>query len=105
MNSKSKSKLVIQLADGSLMTPLGETAHRETIDVGGIKVKLRIPIVDAKGTYDLLLGRDWLKAVQAVGNYRHNTYTIESSSNSQETSTVIRNYYERWAETVNDIAK
>ena len=73
---RKKSKLVIQLANGELKTPVGEMVEKEPINVGGVKVRLRMPVMDAKGSYDILLGRDWLHAVNAIGNYRKNTYVI-----------------------------
>src|SRR5436305_8411893 len=35
-----------------------------------------MPVMDSKGSYDILLGRDWLHAVNAVGDYEKNQYTI-----------------------------
>ena len=69
-------RLLIQLANGELEPPFGETAYKETIDVGGVKVKLRMPVMDSRGSYDILLGRDWLHMVSTIGNYRTNQYVI-----------------------------
>ena len=38
-------------------------------------------VVDVKSSYDILLGRDWLHAVSAVGNYRRNSYIISKDGN------------------------
>jgi hypothetical protein len=76
IDMKTNSRYVIQLADGTVTKPAGETRRREQVNVQGVKVDLRMPIVDSKGTYDILLGRDWLHAVQAIGDYANNTYTI-----------------------------
>ena len=69
---RKKSKLVIQLANGDLETPVGETVEKEPINIGGVEVRLHMPVIDVKGSYDILLGRDWLHAVSAIGNYRKN---------------------------------
>ena len=87
---KKKSKLVIQLANGEFEPPIGETAFKETIDIGGVEVRLRMPVMDSKGSYDILLGRDWLHAVSAVGNYRMNQYVI--SKDGKEVTLAGRRY-------------
>lgn len=75
---KKGSKYLIQLANGDLEAPFGETAAKETITVKGVEAKLRMPVMDSKGSYDILLGRDWLHAVNAVGQYRKNEYSISN---------------------------
>ena len=35
-----------------------------------------MPVVDSKNLYDILLGRDWLHAVNAVAHYAKNQYKI-----------------------------
>jgi len=77
LSTSKKCKYLLQLVDGSLKSPEGQTKHREIVEVRGTKVKLRMPVVDAKGSYDILLGRDWLSAMQAVGDYKSNTYRIQ----------------------------
>lgn len=75
---KRKSKLIMQLADGGHTTPIGQTAEKELVDVQGVKVALRMPVVDSKNTYDILLGRDWLHQTKAVGTYDENAYVIQA---------------------------
>src|SRR3954469_4554530 len=73
---KKESQLTFHLANGEVEKPVGETLERQTIDVQGVKVKLRMPVVDSKDSYDVLLGRDWLHAVDAVARYSKNYYKI-----------------------------
>jgi hypothetical protein len=70
------SKLTFQLANGEIGSPIGETKSRQVIDVEGVKVKLRMPVVESNDTYDVLLGRDWFHAVNAVAHYSQNRYKI-----------------------------
>ena len=37
-----------------------------------------MPVLDAKGQYDILLGQDWLSAVKAVGYYNDRRYVIKN---------------------------
>ncbi|TMC14077.1 MAG: hypothetical protein E6J34_24045, partial [Chloroflexi bacterium] len=77
-----ESKLTFQLADGSMGAPVGETKSRQVINVEGVEVKLRMPVIDSQGTYDVLLGRDWLHAVDAVARYSKNQYKISRKGKS-----------------------
>ena len=38
-----------------------------------------MPVVDSKNSYDILLGRDWLHAVNAVAKYSQNMYKISKN--------------------------
>jgi hypothetical protein len=78
---RKKSRVRIELANGEIEVPIGETARKEPVNIGGVEVQLRMPVVDAKSSYDILLGRDWLHAVSAVGNYRRNSYIISKDGN------------------------
>ncbi len=62
--------------NGDIERPVGETAEREIISVEGIEVALKMPVFDSHNSYDILLGRDWLYAVKAVGEYDKNSYKI-----------------------------
>jgi len=73
---KRESQLTFHLANGEIEKPVGETLERQTINVQGVKVKLRMPVVDSRDSYDVLLGRDWLHAVNAVAKYSKNLYKI-----------------------------
>ena len=53
---RTKSKLIIQLANGDYEKPIGETAEKELINIGGVEVGLRMPVMDSKNSYDILLG-------------------------------------------------
>ena len=44
----------------------------------GVKVALRMSVVDSKDSYDILLGRDWLHKVKAIGTYGENKYSIQA---------------------------
>src|SRR4051812_45056175 len=35
-----------------------------------------MPVIDSQDSYDILLGRDWLHAVNAIANYAKNEYHI-----------------------------
>lgn len=70
------SHLTFHLANGELAKPIGETKQRQTITVEGIQVSLKMPVVDSRDSYDILLGRDWLHAVNAVARYAKNQYKI-----------------------------
>jgi deoxyuridine 5'-triphosphate nucleotidohydrolase len=51
-------------------------ARKEDVEIKGLKVALRMPIVDSKNSYDILLGRDWLHLTKAIGDYEENSYVI-----------------------------
>src|SRR5436305_5966679 len=69
-------KYVIQMANSTHKSPFSKTAERETIIINGIEASLRMLVMDSKGSYNILLGRNWLHAVNAVGDYKKNQYTI-----------------------------
>lgn len=70
------SHLTFHLANGEIARPVGETKQRQVINVEGVEVSLKMPVVDSKDSYDILLGRDWLHAVNAVARYAKNQYKI-----------------------------
>src|SRR4051812_31398661 len=77
-----ESKLTFQLANGQFGSPIGETKSRQVLDIEGVRVKLRMPVVDSNDSYDVLLGRDWLHAVDAVAHYSKNQYSISRKGKS-----------------------
>ena len=70
------SCLSFHLANGEVAKPVGETIDRQTISIQGVEVSLKMPVVDSKDSYDILLGCDWLHAVNAVAHYAKNQYKI-----------------------------
>src|SRR4051812_5533813 len=76
---KKRMSVVLQLTNGAHSKPIGQTAEKEIVNIQGVKVALRMPIVDSQNSYDILLGRDWLFQVKAVGDYDKNTYTIQAN--------------------------
>ena len=74
-----ESKLTFHLANGEIEKPVGETLERQTINVQGVEVRLKMPVVDSRDSYDILLGRDWLHAVNAVAKYSENMYKISKN--------------------------
>lgn len=81
---KKKTNIVIMLADGGTSRPIGQTANKEIINVRGLKVALRMPVVDSKNSYDILLGRDWLKQTKAIGDYSKNSYKIRVNGRTEK---------------------
>ena len=68
----------IELANGTIETPVGETVGQESIELGGVLVNMRLPIVKSHGAYGILLGRDWLRRVSATADYRNMVYRIKA---------------------------
>ena len=63
------------LADGTMQKPLGRTEEVRA-DVGGVAVQQAFNVLNARNSYDVLLGMDWLRAVRARANFEDGTYTI-----------------------------
>ena len=47
------------------------------LTIAGVTAKVKAYIVPGKATYNLLLGRRWMKQVRAGGNYEQGTYEIK----------------------------
>ena len=70
------TRFVLQLADGSKKATWGETVDPVEISVQGVRAQLHILVVNSRGTYDLLLGQDFLDAVDAVTTHRGGIHAI-----------------------------
>ena len=68
--------LAFQLVNGETGPPIGETHSRQALNIQGIQVKLKMPVVDSNNSYDVLLGKDWLLKVDAVIHYNKHQCTI-----------------------------
>jgi hypothetical protein len=97
---KKDCRLKFQLANGKYDDPIGETKSRQTITIEGIEVRLRMPVVEANNSYDVLLSRDWLHAVNAVAHYKQNQYKI--SRKGREATLQGQIYTQREVELTND---
>ena len=68
----------IVLANGTIETPVGETVRQESIELGGVLVNMKLPVVKSHGAYGILLRRDWLRRVSVTANYRDMVYHIKA---------------------------
>ena len=50
----------IELANGQIEIPVGELIKLQKIDIARIVTTLNLPLVQSRGAYDLLLGKNWL---------------------------------------------
>ena len=55
------SYIRIKLANGQIEVPIGELIEPQRIEIAGISTTLNMPVVQSRGVYDLLLGRNWLR--------------------------------------------
>lgn len=72
------STMRIELANGTIETPVGETIRQESIELGGVSVDVRLLVVKSHGAYGILIRRDWLRRVSATTNYRDMVYCIRA---------------------------
>ena len=82
------SHIRIELANGQIETPVGELLEPQNIEIAGISTTLDLPVVRSRGVYDLLLGRNWLRALEGSGEYGART-TYRISGNGK--TVVLRN--------------
>ena len=54
------SHIRIELANGQIETPVGELLEPQRIEIARISTTRDLPVVQSRGVYDLLLGRNWL---------------------------------------------
>ena len=74
------SHIRIELANGQIETPVGELLEPQSIEIAGILTTLNLPVVRSRGVYDLLLGRNWLRALEGSGDYgARTTYRISGN--------------------------
>ncbi|KAF9897111.1 hypothetical protein BX616_006166, partial [Lobosporangium transversale] len=68
----------VLLAHGSFQKLAGRTRPID-IYVSGIPLRMSMGVIDCKGTYDFLLGDDWLKALKAKADWSNGiVYYVES---------------------------
>ena len=63
------SHIRIELANGQSKLLSGELLEPQSIEIAGISTTLDLPVVRSRGVYDLLLGRNWLRALGGSGDY------------------------------------
>ena len=52
----------------------------QRIEIAGISTTLDLPVVQSRGVYDLLLGRNWLRVLKGSGDYgARTTYRISGN--------------------------
>ena len=67
----------IELANGQIEVLVGELLEPQRIEIAGISATLDLPVVQSRGVYDLLLGRNWLRVLKGSGDYgARTTYRI-----------------------------
>ena len=77
------SHVRIELANGQIETPVGELIEPQIIEIAGISTTLNMLVVQSRGVYDLLLGRNWLRVLRGSGDYRaRTTYHISGDRRS-----------------------
>ena len=52
---------------------MGELIEPQKIDIAEIVTTLNLPVVQSRGAYDILLGRNWLRAVGGSADYSERT--------------------------------
>ena len=62
-----RSHIRIELANGQIEVPVGELLEPQRIEIAGILATLDLPVVQSRGVYDLLLGRNWLRVLGDQG--------------------------------------
>ena len=82
------SHIRIELANGQIEVPVGELLEPQRIEIAGISTTLDLPVVQSRGVYDLLLGRNWLRVLGGSGDYGART-TYRISGNGR--TVVLRN--------------
>ena len=70
---RTGSRIRIELANGQIEIPVGELIEPQKIDIAGIVTTLNLPVVQSRGAYDILLGRNWLRAVGGSADYAERT--------------------------------
>ena len=70
------SSMSIRLANGAVEVPIGETHTDLLFEVAGVIASMRFPVVNARGTYSLLLGNNWLRRVGVTADYVRDEYCI-----------------------------
>ena len=74
------SHISTELANGQIEIPVGELLEPKRIKIAGISATLDLPIVQSRGVYDLLLGRNWLRVLGGSGDYgARTTYRISGN--------------------------
>ena len=82
------SHIRIELANGQIEIPVGELCEPQRIEIAEISTTLDLPVVQSRGVYDLLLGRNWLRVLKGSGDYGART-TYRISGNGR--TVVLRN--------------
>ena len=78
----------IELANGQIEVPVSELCEPQRIEIAGISTTLDLPVVQSRGVYDLLLGRNWLRVLKGSGDYgARTTYCISGNGRT----VVLRN--------------
>ena len=74
------SHIRIELANGQIEVPIGELIEPQRIEIAGISMTLDLLVVQSRGVYDLLLGRNWLRVLKGSGDYgARTTYHISGN--------------------------
>ena len=55
---RTGSRIRIELANGQIEIPGGELIEPQKIDIVGIVTTLNLPVVQSRGAYDVLLGKN-----------------------------------------------
>ena len=77
------SPIRIELANGQIEVPVGELIKPQRIEIARISTTLNLPVVQSRGVYDLLLGRNWLRVLGKSGDYgTRTTYRISGNGRS-----------------------
>ena len=67
-----------ELANGTILTPMGEIVKQESIELRGVSVNMKLLVVKSHSACGILLGRDWLRRVSAAANYGEMVYHIRA---------------------------
>ena len=67
------SRIRIELANGQVEIPVGELIEPQKIDIAGIVTTLNLLVVQSRGAYDIMLGRNWLRAIDGSAHYAERT--------------------------------
>ena len=65
----------IELANGQLEKVLGVTSEC-VAEIEGVGVEIAAHCVEARGSYDILLGQDWLRAMGSSTDFSDQTYLL-----------------------------
>ena len=69
------SRTILELANGTTVKPLGRTEELAA-SVEGVTRLISFSVMRAKGAYDAILGRDWLRLTNTVADFGDDVYTV-----------------------------